>query len=98
MINIEFFRGHNNDGDEARIILTGSSGSVLPPVALWVAQSYRLTPGQGGLEGDVLNTSVSPGVSFGPQSGGAWTAPGRLPVSEVFCGPSSQEFHLVWVF
>ena len=62
MINIELFRHHNNHEDGARIIPTGSSGSVLPPAALWVAQSYRLTPGQGGLEGDVLNASVSPGV------------------------------------
>ena len=75
MINIEPFRHHNNHEDGARIIPTGSSESVLPPAALWVAQSYRLTPGQGGLEGDVLNTSVSPGVSCRPWSGGAWTTP-----------------------
>ena len=101
MINIEPFRHHNNHEDGARIILTGSSESVLPPAALWVAQSYRLTPGQGGLEGDVLNTSVSPGVSCRPRSGGAWTTPpgvrvlrpGDLQLLEscisswVFCAP-----------
>ena len=61
MMNIDLFRHHNNHEDEARIILTGSSGSVLPPVALWVALSYRLTPGQGGLHcsrGGVLNIKV----------------------------------------
>ena len=47
MINIEPFRHHNNHEDRARIILTGSSESVLPPAALWVAQSYRLTPVRG---------------------------------------------------
>ena len=61
MMNIELFHHDNNHEDEAGIILTGSSGSVLPPVALWVAQSYRLTPGQGGLHcsrGGVLNIKV----------------------------------------
>ena len=83
MINIELFRHHNNHEDGARIILTGSSGSVLPPVALWVAQSYRLTPGQGGLGGDVLSTSVSlgplvQGYLVDPGSGAAWTALPRV--------------------
>ena len=37
-VGIELFRHHNNHEAGARIILTGSSGSVLPPVALWVAE------------------------------------------------------------
>ena len=72
MMNIELFRHHNNHEDEARIILTGSSGSVLPPVALWVAQSYRLTPGQGGLHcsrGGVLNIKVHPVFHQGGRCG-----------------------------
>ena len=94
MMNIELFRHHNNHEDEAGIILTGSSGSVLPPVALWVAQSYRLTPGQGGLHcsrGGVLNIKVfhmGGGVECGPPVRGLLKT--RGPLREGFLQKTQQ--------
>ena len=74
MINIEPFRHHNNHEDGARIILTGSSESVLPPAALWVAQSYRLTPGQGASRGMCSTPVFHQGCLVDPGQEG----PGRL--------------------
>ena len=62
MINIEPFRHHNNHEDGARIIPTGSSESVLPPAALWVAQSYRLTPVRGPRGGCAQHQCFTRGV------------------------------------
>ena len=71
-MNIELFHHDNNHEDEAGIILTGSSGSVLPPVALWVAQSYRLTPGQGGSTAQGVVCSISRCFTWGRC--GVWTS------------------------
>ena len=95
MINIEPFRHHNNHEDGARIILTGSSESVLPPAALWVAQSYRLAPVRGASRGMCSTPVFHQGCLVDPGQEG----PGRLRQgcvqdqgtssisSGVFCAP-----------